>query len=268
VNALLDAAGNAVDRYHAVQALAALEQRAFQYTSIAFGRRCRAPCTPPAVVVGGARAIRQREGGRTMKLYTGIGPNPRTVRMFMAEKGIEIPLIEVDLLGGDNRRGPHLQRNPAGQLPCLELDDGTFLAEILPICEYLEEKQPKPPLIGATPEERAVTRMWARRIDLNIVEPIANGFRFGEGLMLFKDRIHCIPQAADDLKAIGREKLAWLNGLMNGNQFIAGNRFTLADVFLFAFLDFGRTVGQPLDPALGWMTAWFDRVAARPSAAA
>ena len=203
-----------------------------------------------------------------MKLHTGIGPNPRTVRMFMAEKKIDLPLVEVDLMGAENRRGPYLEKNPAGQLPCLELDDGTFLSEILPICEYLEEKHPRPALVGTTPEERAVTRMWARRIDLNIVEPMANGFRYGEGLMLFKDRVHTIPQAADDLKAIAREKLAWLDGLMNGNQFIAGARFTLADIFLFAFLDFGRTVGQPIDPQLKWIPAWFERVKGRPSAAA
>jgi glutathione S-transferase len=203
-----------------------------------------------------------------MKLYTGIGPNPRTVRMFMAEKGIEIPLETVDLMGAANRRPPYTEKNPAGQLPCLELDDGTHLAEITAICEYLEEKHPKPPLIGTTPEERAVTRMWTRRIDLNIVEPMANGFRYGEGLALFKERIHVIPQAAADLKAIAREKLAWLDDLMEGNDWICGSRFTLADVFLFAFADFGRTVGQALDPKLAWLPGWFERVARRPSAAA
>jgi glutathione S-transferase len=203
-----------------------------------------------------------------MKLYTGIGPNPRVVRMFLAEKGVEIQQVHVDLLGGENRRAPYLDKNPAGQLPCLELDDGTWLVEILPICEYIEEKHPTPSLVGRTAEARAITRMWARRIDLNIVEPMANGFRYAEGLKLFKDRIHTIPQAADDLKAIAREKLAWLDGLMRGNEFIAGSRFTLADILLFAFLDFGRTVGQPLDPALQWVTGWFERVAARPSAAA
>ncbi|HEY8494951.1 MAG TPA: glutathione S-transferase family protein [Myxococcota bacterium] len=203
-----------------------------------------------------------------MKLYDSIGPNPRVVRMFLAEKGVTIPRETVDLMRGENRREPYLKRNPAGQLPCLELDDGTYLAEILPICEYLEEKYPQPILIGATPEERARTRMWLRRIDLNIVEPMANGFRYAEGLALFKDRIRVIPQAADDLKAIAREKLAWLDGLMNGNEWIAGDRFTLADVFLYAFLDFGRTVGQPLDPKLSWLPRWFERVAARPSAEA
>jgi len=203
-----------------------------------------------------------------MKLYTGIGPNPRTVRMFVAEKGIEIPLEKVDLMGAENRRPPYTVKNPAGQLPCIELDDGTHLAEITAICEYLEERHPKPPLIGTTPEERAITRMWTRRIDLNIVEPMANGFRYGEGLALFKDRIHVIPEAAGELKAIAREKLAWLDGLMEGNDWICGPRFTLADVFLFAFADFGRTVGQVLDPKLAWLPGWFERVARRPSAAA
>jgi glutathione S-transferase len=200
-----------------------------------------------------------------MKFYTGIGPNPRTVRIFMAEKGIEIPLEQVDLLAGENRRPPYTDKNPSGQLPCLELDDGSHLAEITAICEYLEEIQPEPPLIGTTPEERAQTRMWTRRIDLNILEPLANGFRFGEGLAIFKDRIHVIPQAADDLKAIAREKLEWLNGLIEGQEFIVGDRFTLADILLYAFLEFGATVGQPLDAKLDNLQGWYTRVAARPS---
>ena len=200
-----------------------------------------------------------------MKFYTGMGPNPRTVRIFMAEKGIEIPLEQVDLLAGENRRPPYTDKNPAGQLPCLELDDGSFLSEITAICEYLEEIQPEPPLIGTTPEERAQTRMWTRRIDLNILEPLANGFRFGEGLGIFKDRIHVIPQAADDLKQIAREKLEWLNGMIEGREFIVGDRFTLADVLLFGFLEFGATVGQPLDARLDNLQGWYTRVASRPS---
>ena len=113
-----------------------------------------------------------------MKLFSSIGPNPRVVRMFIAEKGIEIPVEPVDVMSGENRREPYLQKNPAGQLPCLELADGSRLSEITAICEYLDEKYPEPSLLGSTPEERAKTRMWVRRIDLNIPEPLANGFRF------------------------------------------------------------------------------------------
>ncbi len=200
-----------------------------------------------------------------MKLHNSIGPNPHVVRLFLAEKGVSLPLVNVDLLGGENRKEPYLSKNPAGQLPCLELDDGSFLSEITVICEYIEEKHPKPALIGSTPEERANTRMWVRRIDLNIVEPMANGFRYAEGLGLFKNRIRTIPQAADDLKAIGREKLAWLDGQIAGRDFIAGKNISLADVLLFAFVEFGATVGQPLDPALKNLNAWRERMAARPS---
>ena len=203
-----------------------------------------------------------------MKLHNSIGPNPRVVRMFLAEKGVAVPLVTVDLLGGENRREPYLSKNPSGQLPCLELDDGSFLSEITAICEYIEEKHPKPALIGTTPEERAATRMWVRRIDLNIVEPMANGFRYAEGLALFKDRMRTIPQAADDLKAIARDKLGWLDAQIAGRDWIVPNRFTLADVLLYGFVDFGATVGQPLDPAWKNLGAWRDRVAARPSAAA
>jgi len=203
-----------------------------------------------------------------MKLHSSIGPNPRTVRMFAAEKGLDLPLVEVDLMAGENRQAPYQAKNPDGRLPCLELDDGRFLSEIIPICEYLEEKNPSPALIGTTAEERAETRMWVRRIDLNIVEPLTNGFRFAEGQGLFANRMHLIPQAADDLKAIAQENLAWLDGLMPGREWIAGSRFTLADVFLFAFVDFGKMVGQTIDPKCEWLTAWQERVGARPSAAA
>src|SRR5579883_3508510 len=89
-----------------------------------------------------------------MKLYTSVGPNPKVVRMFMAEKGIELPKVEVDIRGGENRREPYLSKNPSGQSPALELDNGTVLAEITAICEYLDELYPKNSLIGTTPEER------------------------------------------------------------------------------------------------------------------
>jgi glutathione S-transferase len=203
-----------------------------------------------------------------VKLYNSIGPNPKTVRMFMAEKGIELPRVEIDIRGGENRQGAFVSKNPAGQTPALELDDGTVLSEITAICEYLDEVSPGPSLIGATPQERATTRMWVRRIDLNIVEPMANGFRYGEGLRMFEHRMRCIPHAAADLKLIAQDKLAWLDGLIAGRDFICGNTLTLADILLFAFLEFGATVGQPVNLELGNITAWFARMKGRPSAVA
>lgn len=204
-----------------------------------------------------------------MKLYNSIGPNPRVVRMFMAERGVEVPRVEVDLRGGENRQAPYVAKNPAGQMPCLELDDGTVLAEITAICEYLDETAPGgPSLIGATPLERAECRMWTRRVDLNVAEPLANGYRFGEGLKFFQSRLRCIPEASAGLKQTAQDRLRWLDGLMAGRVFLCGERLTLADILLFCFLDFGHRVGQPLDSALGNVAAHHARMAARPSAAA
>jgi glutathione S-transferase len=201
-----------------------------------------------------------------MKLYSGMGPNPRVVTIAVAETGAKVEQVTVDLMKGENRQADHLKRNPAGQLPTLELDNGQFISEITAIAEYLDEKTGGK-LMGKTPEERAETRMWVRRIDLNIVENMANGFRYSEGLPLFQNRMRCIPQAAADLKAIAQERLLWLDGLMAGKDFICGSRFSLADILLFAFVEFGTSVGHPLDPKCERLQAWYSRVAARPSTA-
>jgi len=203
-----------------------------------------------------------------MKLYTSIGPNPRVVRMFMAEKGIDIPKIEIDLMKGENRKEPYLSKNPHGQLPALELDDGTTVCEITAICEYLEDTHPAPALIGTNPKEKAETRMWTRRVDLNICEPAAMGFRFSEGLGLFKDRMVTVPEAAPGLKKIAQDRLKWLDGQLAGKEFLCGKRFTYADIHLFCFLDFAAPFGQKLDPALANVTAWFERMTKRPSVSA
>jgi glutathione S-transferase len=172
-------------------------------------------------------------GDSAMKLYDSVGPNPRIVRMFMAEKGIEMPKQPIDLRKGENREAEHLKRNPHGQIP---------------------------------PEERAECRMWTRRIDLNICEHMGNGFRFGEGLKFFEKRIACAPEASPGLKMIAANRLQWLNGQMaDGRQYICGTRFTLADILLYGWLDFAGTVGQPLDTANANIVAWMTRVAERPS---
>ena len=201
-----------------------------------------------------------------MKLFNSMGPNPHVVRMFAAEKGLNLELEDVDLMAGANREGPYLEINPAGQLPCLQADDGSIIAEITAICEYLDEVGDGPSLIGETAEQRAATRMWTRRVDLNICEPLANGFRYSEGLPIFKERMITIPEAAEGLKQIAREKLAWLDGLMAGREYIAGDSMTLADVLLYCMLAFGNQVGQPFDESLPNIKPWFDRMAARASA--
>ena len=180
-----------------------------------------------------------------MKLYNSVGPNPHVVRMFMAEKGIELPLEKVDIRGGVNRQSEYLTKvNSRGQAPALELDSGEHVCEITAICEYLDEKFPGGSLIGTTAEERGETRMWVRRVDLSICEPLASGFRSAEGLKMFQDRIRCIPHAADDFKAIAQDNLAMVRR-PTGRQTVYLRRPLLAGrclaLLLFGLRRGGRT---------------------------
>ena len=203
-----------------------------------------------------------------MQLYDSLGPNPRALRMYLAEKGISIPKKDVDLLGAENRKPPYTDRNPGGQLPALELDNGKCIGETVAIFEYLEEKHPTPSLIGATAEERAEARQWQRRIELQITEHLYNGFRYAEGAELFKTRMRILPEASAGLKAIVQDKLKWLDAQLEGKEYVAGNRFTVADIILYCALDFGGSVGQKIDPSQKNVNAWFKRVESRPSAKA
>jgi len=204
-----------------------------------------------------------------MKLYDSIGPNPKLVRMSATEKGYRFADTEtVDLMGGANRRGPYLSKNPAGQIPCVELDDGTVISETVAICELIEEMKPEPVLIGSTPRERAEVRMWVRRVEWKITQPMADGFRNGEGIPLFESRIRTDGSVAPFLKAVAQDGLAWLDEQIAGRDFVVPGRFTLADVVLFVFTEFGASVGQPIDPAHKNVAAWFDRVQSRDSSQA
>jgi glutathione S-transferase len=203
-----------------------------------------------------------------MLLYDSFGPNPRAMRMFLAEKGITIPTKPVDLMKAENRRPPYTDRNPGGQLPALELDDGKCIGETVAIWEYLEEKYPNPPLVGSTAEERAEARQWQRRVELKITEYLYTSFRYSEGAPIFKDRMRILPEAAPGLKQVVQDGLKWLDQQLEGKQWIAGGRFTIADIILYCALDFGAGVGQKVDPSLKNVTAWFGRVNDRPSAKA
>jgi len=203
-----------------------------------------------------------------MRFFVSVGPNPRVARMAIAEKGIDIATEVVDILRGENMKEPFRTLNPFVQTPALQFDDGRVLSESVAIVEYLEELHPKPTLIGATAEERALTRMWVRRIDFGVVQPMTLGFRGAEGLRMFKERTRCLPEAAEGLKAIARDGLERLEGLIGEQPYIMGSEVRLPDLLLYCFLDFGAGVGQPLPPGNRRLAAWFERMAARPSAAA
>ena len=202
-----------------------------------------------------------------MKVLNSFGPNPRMLRMFLREKNINIDFIEHDLMGAENRGEAYLEKNPGGQLPALELDNGMVIAETIVICDYLEELHPDPALIGSTPDERAKTRMWTRRVEQKVTENIYAGFRFSEGLKLFENRMRCLPEAAHGFKAAGQDGLAWLDQQIGSKEFICGDSVTIADLVLYCCVDFASGVGQSMDATLGNLTSWFARIESRPSAA-
>lgn len=201
-----------------------------------------------------------------MLLYDAVSPAPRCLRMFLLEKGLALPAKTVDVFAGENRAEPYLSRNPAGQTPALQLDDGRVIAEAVAIAEYLEELHPAPALIGATPEERAETRQWWRRIELNITEFIHNAFHYAEGIKRFAPRIPLVPEGADGMKRVAQDRLRWLDGMLGDGPYICGARFTAADIWLYVWLDFGNAKNQPFDRSLPKIGPWFARIAARPSA--
>jgi glutathione S-transferase len=201
-----------------------------------------------------------------MKLYNSLGPNPHTVRMFAAEKGIALPLQEVDVMGSEHRREPYDKINVMRQTPAFETDDGQIICEVTAICEYLEELKPHPVLIGATPGERAETRMWVRRMDLNIIEGRSRAFRATGGREFYKDKIKLLSvPAAKELFEIVADRVLWLDEQVTG-PYICGDRFTLADILLYCFMTFGAPEGgSHLPPEARNLGPWLERVRARPS---
>lgn len=201
-----------------------------------------------------------------MKLLNSFGPNPRMVRMYMLEKGIEMDVQDHDVLANENRQPAFLAKNPSGQVPALELDNGTVIGETIAICEYLDELNPGNSLVGENAEEKAMSRSWQRRVELIITEDRYNGFRYAEGLELFKNRVRCLPEASAGLKQRSNDGLVWLDGLIGGRDFISGPKLRLVDLALYCCLDFTASVGQPIHPSLKNINAWFQRMGARPSA--
>lgn len=201
-----------------------------------------------------------------MLIYDAHSPAPRCLRMFLLEKQLQLPAITVDVMTGENRQSTYLAVNPTGQTPSLRLDDNSVLTEAVTIAEYLEELHPSPVLIGSTPEQRAQTRQWWRRVELNITEFIHNAFHYAEGLARFESRIPVVPEGADGLKRVAQDRLRWLDNMFGTGPYLCGQRFTAADIWLYVWLDFGQSVNQPFDHNLPNIGPWFERIAARASA--
>jgi len=202
-----------------------------------------------------------------VKLYDSkLAPNPRRVRVFLAEKGIEVPTVEVDIGKAENRAPEFLARNPMGALPLLELDDGTLLAESVAICRYFEEIQPEPPLLGIDARDRALVEMWQRRMEFEVLLPIAQTFRNTHDF--FKGRITQVPDYGEACRAVAEQRLEWLDGELSDREFIAGDRFTIADITGMTGIDFGAVTGIRIQPDHKNLGRWHAAVASRPSAKA
>ncbi len=201
-----------------------------------------------------------------MLIYDAHSPAPRCLRMFLLEKRLQLPAVTIDVMTGENRQSTYLAINPTGQTPALRLDDGSILTEAVAIAEYLEERYPSPSLVGSSPEQRAQTRQWWRRVELNITEFIHNAYHYAEGLARFESRIPVVPEAADGMKRVAQDRLNWLDGMFGTDPYLCGERFTAADIWLYVWLDFGQSVNQPFDRNLPNINPWFERIAARPSA--
>jgi glutathione S-transferase len=202
-----------------------------------------------------------------MKLYDFVGaPNPKRVRVYLAEKGLKVPTQQVNILSGENRAPEFLAKNPMGGLPVLELDDGTYLPESLAIIEYLEDLNPTPPMIGTTPAERGRVRSLERIAELSILGRVAQIFQNSHPF--FAGRIKQSPDAAENGRNMLKGALRILDGIVGKGPFVAGARPSIADCTLYAAFDFAQFAGVPIDPECGNLQKWYAGFKERPSASA
>jgi glutathione S-transferase len=202
-----------------------------------------------------------------MKLYeAAAAPNCRRVRIFLAEKGVEIPIQPMDIGQAENRQPPFLEKNPLGGLPVLELDDGTCLAESVAICRYVEETWPDPPLMGKGARDKAVVEMWNRRMELELALPMMNIFRHGHPF--FEGRIEQVPEWGAASRRHALKRMEWLDRELAGREFVAGDTYTIADITALVGIDFGRVSKIRIPEELGNLRRWHAAVSSRPSAKA
>jgi glutathione S-transferase len=202
-----------------------------------------------------------------MKIYEFTqAPNPRRVRVFLAEKGINVPLEQVNIGTGDNRKPEFLKINPMGGLPVLELDDGTHIAESVAICRYFEETKPEPRLMGIDAKDKAVVEMWNRRMELEVLMMTASAFRNTSDF--FKGRIPQVKEYGEICKGAAIKRMEWLDTVLADREFIAGPRYTIADITAMVGIDFGRTTGIKIQENQKNLARWHQAVSSRPSAKA
>ena len=205
---------------------------------------------------------------RPMKLYNhSLAPNPRRVRIFAAEKNIELSLEDVDILAGQSRTPEFLAKNSSGGLPVLELDDGSYLSESVAICRYLEGLHPEPNLLGRDLREQAEIERWNRRMELELFAAI--GRTVQNTSSIFQGRFKQFPDYGEAQRAVVHQRLERMDRELNGQQFVAGDRFTIADITALVAIDIGgRLADIKIAPELTHLSRWHQAVSSRPSAKA
>jgi glutathione S-transferase len=200
-------------------------------------------------------------------IETRAAPNPRRVRIFLAEKHISVPFEEIDIMTGAARSGDFTGRNPMQRVPVLVLDDGTAISESIAICRYFEEVQPQPPLFGEGPVGRATVEMWNRRVELGLWAAVASAFRHLNAKMSALE----VPQVAawgEANKPKAKEMLTLLNAELGGRRFIAGEEYSVADITALVAIDFMKPARIERPQGLENLDRWHREVASRPSASA
>ena len=209
-----------------------------------------------------------------MKFYDcKTAPSPRRVRIFLAEKGIDVDTVQVDLASGEQHGEAFRRINPDCVVPALQLDDGSCISEVLAICQYFEERQPEPPLMGRNVEERARVTMWNSKIEQQGLLPMADAFRnAAKGL---KGRAVTGPDPYEQIPALaerGRQRVAQffrrLDEQLADHAFVAGDAFSIADISAMVLVDFARWIKLEMPEDAGNLARWYGEVSARPSAAA
>ena len=202
-----------------------------------------------------------------MKLYDlKAGLNPRRVRIFLAEKGVAIPIVQVDMMKGENRTPEFLGLNPLGTMPILQLDERTILTESTAICRYIEALHPEPNLLGQGALEEAQIEMWSRRAELELMRPLVDQFRHLNPF--WKGRIEQLPDYGTMAQGKAREAMAWFDRELASRPYVAGSRYTVADITAQCALLLGKGTGMAIPNELQNLGRWWALVSGRPTARA
>ena len=203
-----------------------------------------------------------------MKLYNSAmpAPNPRRVRIFAAEKGIDLPLEEVALAKREHKSDAFRKKNSLGQTPVLELDDGTTICESVSICRYLEELHPENPLFGRNALERAEVDMWLRRVEFVLMGPVGNFWRHAHPYTA--KVVKQFPEFGESNREATTAAMRWFDRELEGRDFILGSYFSAADIMALCVVDFAKFAGLDMPEETPHLHAWHKRVSSRPSASA